>query len=463
MVRNAQSKMLPTEIRASISLASVYALRMLGMFLVLPVLALYAAHFPRAEHHQALIGLSLGIYGLTQALLQLPLGIASDRFGRKKIIYIGLLVFALGSFLAASATTLTTLVIARAIQGAGAVSAAITALLTDVTRDEVRTRAMSMIGLSIGLTFSISLVLAPMLNQWIGVEGIFTLTGILTLLAIAVVHFLVPNPSYSNTTTPMQAFQLKSILKNPQLMRLNFGIFSLHSSQMALFIALPFILVHLGLPKTEHWYIYLPSVVIGLIAMVPLIIVGETRGKLKTVFIIGISCLILTQTFLAAYSQSIILILCYLILYFIGFNVLEASLPSMVSKIAPDNLKGTAMGVYNTCQSIGLFVGGISGGLILQYFGLHTVFAFCAILLCIWLIIAIRASSVQNLKTLSYPISHSWHHQLSGLENTLLAQPHVQSVSLDNNQYIVHLKVTTDLTDTTIIEQIISGEQHVNQ
>ena len=277
--------MFPHEWRASTTLSGVYALRMLGMFLVLPVLAMYAASLPGAEDNKALVGMAMGIYGLTQALLQLPLGIASDKFGRKKVIYIGLIVFAAGSFLAAVADSLQMLVAARAIQGAGAVSAAVTALLADLTRSEVRTRAMAMIGLSIGLTFSVSLVLAPMIASFIGVSGLFALTGILTVISIGVVAWMTPDPEVSkmHEDTQAQPSRMGEVLKNRQLLNLDFGIFALHAAQMALFTALPFAMTQLGLEKIHHWQVYLPSTITGLIIMVPLIIVGETRNKLKQV------------------------------------------------------------------------------------------------------------------------------------------------------------------------------------
>ncbi|MGN6982480.1 MFS transporter, partial [Neisseria sp. P0009.S007] len=373
--------MFPHEWRASTTLSGVYALRMLGMFLVLPVLAMYAASLPGAENNKALVGMAMGIYGLTQALLQLPLGMASDKFGRKKVIYAGLIVFAAGSFLAAVADSLQMLVAARAIQGAGAVSAAVTALLADLTRNEVRTRAMAMIGLSIGLTFSVSLVLAPMIASFIGVSGLFALTGILTVISIGVVAWMTPDPEVSkmHEDTQAQPSRMGEVLKNRQLLNLDFGIFALHAAQMALFTALPFAMTQLGLEKIHHWQVYLPSTITGLIIMVPLIIVGETRNKLKQVFILGIICIAAAQIGLLFGMHSVWLITAYLIVYFIGFNVLEASLPSMVSKIAPSDLKGTAMGVYNTMQSVGLFVGGATGGLLFQKYGFVGVFAFCSV------------------------------------------------------------------------------------
>lgn len=459
MAKSARTQLTPAEWRAGSSLASVYALRMLGMFLVLPVLALYAATLPDATHHPALIGLAMGIYGLTQALLQLPLGIASDRFGRKKIIYCGLLIFATGSFWAAAADTLSMLVCARALQGAGAVSAAVTALLADLTREEVRTRAMAMVGMSIGLTFAISLVAAPILASIIGVPGLFTLTGILTLISIIVIAKVTPNPATSrlHQDTEAQPSRIKEILSHPQLLRLNFGIFALHASQMALFTALPFALVSDGLAKAAHWQVYLPAVLTGLILMVPLIIIGETRGRLKQIFVLGIACIAIAQLLLLGNTSSIVWILSALIIYFIGFNVLEASLPSLVSKIAPSDLKGTAMGVYNTAQSLGLFTGGLVGGLLLQWSGTHAVFIFSLILITLWLWIAARAPAPKAVKNLAFALSPAWQGKEDALQLSLQQLSGVEAVTLSTDKQTIYIKAYQRGFDESEAQRIISG------
>ena len=451
--------MFPHEWRASTTLSGVYALRMLGMFLVLPVLALYAATLPGAENNKALVGLAMGMYGLTQAVCQLPLGMASDKFGRKKVIYIGLIVFAAGSFLAAAADSLPMLVAARAIQGAGAVSAAVTALLADLTRDEVRTRAMAMIGLSIGLTFSVSLVAAPVLAEWIGVPGLFVLTGILTVASIGVVAWLTPNPEQSKLHEDAQAqpSRMGEVLKNRQLLSLDFGIFALHAAQMALFTALPFAMLGLGLYKVQHWKVYLPATLIGLVLMVPLIIVGETRNKLKQVFLLGIACIAVAQIGLLFGLHSIWLIAACLVVYFIGFNVLEASLPSMVSKIAPSDLKGTAMGVYNTMQSIGLFVGGACGGLLFQHYGFDGVFAFCSVLMLLWLVVALLAPAPKPVKNISYAVHDSWHGNIDLLYQQLSAVAGVESITFSQDRHTVYIKALQKGFDQAAAEKIISG------
>lgn len=459
MAKHNTSTMQAHEMLASVTLSAIYALRMLGMFLVLPVLALYAATLPGDENNKALIGLAMGMYGLTQALLQLPLGMASDRFGRKKIIYLGLLVFAAGSFMAAVAQSLEMLVLARAIQGAGAVSAAVTALLADLTREEVRTRAMAMVGLSIGVTFSVSLVLAPLFNHWIGVPGIFALTGILTLVSMLVVRFWVPEPQQTklHEDAEVNTVHMATVLRHGQLLRLNFGIFALHTAQMALFIALPFVLVDLGLVKSQHWHIYLPATVAGLVLMVPAIIYGETRHKLKAVFVGGIVAIALAQLGLSLGVASFYAVLVCMILYFIGFNVLEASLPSMVSKIAPAGLKGTAMGVYNTAQSVGLFVGGAVGGLIFQHAGIGGVFIFCTLLMLCWLVIAIIAPAPEPVKNILFAVGASWQGRQEALQSMLLQQPAIQSVAFSADGQTVYIKALQQGFDHQAAEKLIMG------
>ncbi|MDO8595667.1 MAG: MFS transporter, partial [Sulfuricaulis sp.] len=284
-------RMSPLELRASIGLASIYGLRMLGMFLILPVFAVYAEDLPGGESH-TLIGIALGMYGLTQAILQLPFGMASDHFGRKRVIYFGLLIFAVGSFIAASAHDIYMVIIGRAIQGAGAISAAVTALLADLTREEHRTKAMAVIGMTIGLTFALSLVLGPALYHLISIPGIFAMTGVLALLAIVVVKTAVPDPRHSHFHSDAEAApaKLRDVLRNRELVRLNFGIFALHAVQMAMFVVVPFALKQTGgIDANHHWQDYLPVMIISFLFMVPPIIYGEKKARLKEVFIASVA------------------------------------------------------------------------------------------------------------------------------------------------------------------------------
>ncbi len=374
------------ERRASGALAAVYAARMLGLFLVLPVLAVHAAGMPGGGDAR-LVGWALGIYGLTQALLQLPFGMASDRFGRKPVIYLGLAVFAAGSMMAAIADTLPMLVAARALQGAGAVSAAVSALLADLTRDSQRTKAMAMVGASIGVSFGISLIAAPWLYGVVGMGGLFGLTAACALVSMALVRFTVPDPDPAAGVAPVR---FAEVLRDADLLRLDLGIFTLHAVQVALFVVVPGWLVSRGgLPLAEHWKIYLPVMVVSFALMVPPIIWAEKRGHMREVFLVAILVLVVAAGGLSFGPNGLGVIGGLLFAFFWGFNVLEACLPSMVSRLAPVAAKGAALGVYNTAQSLGLFAGGALGGWILSLADGAAVFIACAAVLAVWLLVAI--------------------------------------------------------------------------
>jgi MFS family permease len=393
--------MTPLEIRATTSLASIYGLRMFGMFSILPIFAIYASSFP--EHPTPfMIGLALGAYGLTQAMFQLPFGMASDKYGRKPVLYVGLAIFAIGSMVAALAMNIEGIILGRALQGAGAVSAVVTALLADLTRDENRTKAMATIGATIGVAFALSLVGGPLLNQWIGVPGIFVMTALLTLAAIAVVKFVVPDPIHSHYHSDASAApaKLKDVLKNKQLLRLNYGIFALHAAQMAMFVVVPFAITKSShMDVNQHWVIYLPVLLASFVFMVPAIIYAEKKAKMKQVFVGAVAIMLVAQLVFAGSIQYFWGIVFSLTLYFVAFNVLEASLPSIISKIAPAAAKGTAMGVYNTSQSLGVFVGGALGGYLSHKLGFASVFIFCSVMMLLWLILAYSMQAPAAVKT----------------------------------------------------------------
>ena len=378
-------RMSPEERRAGASLASIFALRMLGLFLILPVFSVYAKTLPGGDS-LALVGFALGAYGLTQAIFQIPYGIASDLWGRKRIIVIGLVIFALGSFVAAWAPDMRWIIIGRILQGMGAISAAVTALAADLTREQHRTKVMAMIGSSIGLVFALSLVGAPLLYGWIGMGGLFILTGALALAAIVLLLKAVPPapPPHGHEKLP-----LRRVIFDADLFRLNIGIFVLHMVQMAMFVVLPHALVdHGGLAAAEHWKVYLPAVLVSFAIMVPAIIAAERRDKMRPIFRAAIALLVVVQLGLLFAGQSLWTLALWLLLFFVAFNILEATLPSLVSRTAPPAAKGAALGVYNTTQAIGLFIGGAGGGYIAQNFGDNAVFAACTGLVLIWLAVA---------------------------------------------------------------------------
>ncbi len=375
------------ERRASASLAAIFALRMLGLFLVLPVFALEAAHYPGGDD-PALIGLAMGIYGLTQGLLQIPYGLASDRLGRKRVIVTGLLVFALGSFVAALSGSLHGLIIGRALQGAGAISAAVTALLADHTRDEVRTKAMALVGASIGLMFALSLFLAPLLVAHIGLPGLFTLTGTLALVGVAIVIWAAPPEPRQHKDQPRG--KLSEVLTHAGLLRLDAGVFILHAVQLAMWIGIPALLVQAGLPKNEHWWVYLPAVLASFVVMGATLFPLERRGYLRAVFLTAIGGVALVQLGLlwAVDAPHIAWLAFLLFVFFCGFNVLEATQPSLASRIAPPHARGAALGVYNTLQSLGFFAGGAAGGWLVKAHGLPALFTACGVAMVVWLVVA---------------------------------------------------------------------------
>ena len=439
-----QEKMTPLEMRATVSLALVFALRMFGMFSILPVLALYARDLPGGDS-PLLIGIALGIDGLAQALLQIPFGLASDRFGRKRVIYVALSLFALGSFLAASATTLPMIILGRLVQGTGAVAAAIIALTADLTREEHRAKGMAMIGISIGATFGASMILGPALKHWIGVPGIFTLTGILAIAAMGVIRFIVPNPQVSRVHADAETIpgQIAAVLRNTELQRLNFGIFSLHSAMRGLFVVIPLVLVNVGgLPGEEHWKVYLPIMVISFFGAVPAIIVAEKYGRMKAVFCGAIALLGLSTLFMAVFLNHFSGVVITLFGFFLAFNLLEATLPSLVSKIAPAGSKGTAIGVYNSFQFFGLFLGGALGGFLVQHVGSPAVFVFSSGLILAWLLLALSMNTPPRVKTMMLHVGEINEGQAARLSAGLALLAGVSEATVIGSEGVAYLKVS---------------------
>ncbi|MDR0458034.1 MAG: MFS transporter [Burkholderiaceae bacterium] len=378
------------ERRASWSLAAIFASRMLGLFLVMPVFVLEAARLP-GGHDPFMTRLAMGIYGLTQAVLQIPLGLASDRYGRKRVIVLGLIVFGAGSVLAACAGSLAGLIAGRALQGAGAISAAVTALLADLTRDEVRTKGMAMVGASIGLVFALSLMVAPTLDGWVGLSGLFTLTALLALLGIVLVAWVTPPEPRSHAAGQSRG-RIADVWAHPDLWRLYVGVFVLHMAQMSMWGVVPGLLAHAGLPIALHWRVYLPAVLLSVVLLV--VIFGMERGRyLRAVLRGGIALLLLVQLALwrlapqwpGLWATGIVLFF-----FFVAFNVLEATQPSLVSRLAPAHARGAALGIYNTLQALGLFAGGALGGALFKYDGPAAVFAATTVLAALWLILVWR-------------------------------------------------------------------------
>ncbi|MBN3760231.1 MFS transporter [Burkholderia sp. Ac-20365] len=371
------------ELRATVSLAAIFALRMLGLFMIMPVFSIYAKTIPGGDN-VLLVGIALGAYGVTQSLLYIFYGWVSDMVGRKPVIVTGLLIFALGSFVAAFAHDMTWIIVGRVIQGMGAVSSAVIAFIADLTAEEHRTKAMAMVGGSIGVSFAVAIVGAPIVFHYLGMSGLFTLVGIFSILAIGVVLWIVPDaPKPVHVPAPFH-----EVLHNKELLRLNFGVLVLHATQTALFLVVPRILEAGGLSVASHWKIYLPVMGLAFVMMVPAIIAAEKRGKMKAVLLGAIGLILIGQLLLGVAPHTIMSVAAILFVYFLGFNILEASQPSLVSKLAPGTRKGAAAGVYNTTQSIGLAMGGVIGGWLLKVDGQSAVFFACSGLVAAWLIIA---------------------------------------------------------------------------
>ncbi len=379
--------MSPRERRSVAALALLYCFRMLGLFMVLPLLALYAADLPGATPSR--IGLALGIYGLTQALLQVPLGWLSDRIGRKPVIIGGLLIFALGSVVAALADSVAGIILGRALQGAGAIASTVMAMVADLTREEQRTKAMALVGVSIGFSFTLALILGPVVASLGNLSAVFWLTALLALAGIAIVACLVPTPGPVAVTARVQS--MGAALRNPLLFRLNYGVFVLHFVLTASFLVVPGVLEHsLGVDRGEHWLVYLPVLVLSLAGMLPLMVLAERGGRLRLAFLLAIGTVIAALAGLDILSLSP-MVYAALWLFFVGFNYLEATLPSLLSKSVSADNKGAAMGVFSTCQFLGVFAGGAGGGWLLQHAGTGALTAACLLLAAAWWLLVLRA------------------------------------------------------------------------
>jgi len=450
--------MTPLERRASIGLAGIYALRMLGLFIILPIFALYAEKLPGGQSH-FLIGVALGAYGLTQAILQIPAGWLSDRYGRKPIIIIGLLLFAAGSFIAASADDIYWIIAGRVIQGAGAINAAVMALTADLTREEHRTKAMALIGISIGITFSISMVLSPILYRLIGMSGIFTLVGVLAFVSIAVVIWFIPKPGITrfHSDTEANTGKLKEVLRNKDLLRMDFGVFTLHAILMSVFMQVPFILRADGLDAQHQWQVYLPVMLIAFALMVPPIIVAEKKAKLKQVFMLSIIMAALGQLGILFMQDSVWGVALSLLVFFTAFNVLEATQPSIVSKIAPLAAKGTAMGVFSSVQFLGAFFGSAMGGLLMQLYGGNAVLVFAVLMLLLWLVVASSMRPPQALMTKMYHLPEMNEDAAGKLRQSLAQLRGVKEVLVVAGEQIACLKVEMSGFDENAIENMVKG------
>ncbi|HYE35334.1 MFS transporter [Methylocaldum sp.] len=444
------------EVRASLSLAAIYMLRMLGMFLILPVLSVFARELPDASPQ--LVGLAISAYGLTQAIFQIPFGLWSDRYGRKRLIVFGLLLFAVGSALAALSDSIYGIIAGRALQGAGAVAGVIMALAADLTREEHRTKAMALIGISIGISFALSMVIGPILSGWMGLHGLFWIITALALLGIAVLYGVVPTPALSrfHRDAEVRPASFKAVLANRELLRLDLGIFCLHLVLTATFVVLPLILRDsLHLETATHWHIYLPVFGLALASMVPFVILAEKKRKMKAVFVSFIGLVVVSDAGFVWVQPDFWAVFGLLYLFFTGFNLLEATLPSLVSKIAPLDLKGTAMGVYSTAQFLGAFVGGVGGGWIYGHYGIPYVFLFCSAVALLWFMFALGMKPPRGLSSLLVNVNGLSHDQASSLSRRLLQVPGVAEAVVLAEDGVAYLKIDKEKLDRMALSGLL--------
>ncbi|WP_231890924.1 MFS transporter [Methylomonas koyamae] len=454
-VQDITSPMTATEKRATVSLASIYALRMLGLFMLLPVLSLFTEQMPGST--PKLVGLTMGIYGLTQAILQIPFGLLSDRFSRKTVIVIGLVLFVAGSVWAALATDIYGVLIGRALQGCGAISAAVMALLADLTQEVHRTKAMATIGASIGVSFGVAITLGPIIAHQFGIAGIFWMIALLAALAILVILFVVPNPEKISIHRDAEYIpsELSTVITNPELLRLNYGIFALHLILMASFVVVPLLMRDAGLEGGSHWMVYLPVLVTSMAGIIPFVIIAEKKRKMKPVFLGAIATLVVANLgFVALHGQLVGLIAC-LWIFFCGFNLLEATLPSLISKTAPGDLKGTAMGIYSSGQFLGAFLGGAAGGWLYGEHGAAAVFLFSAGVAASWAVIALFMSPPRYWANLLLPLQGVSAERGSEFSKQLLAIAGVEEVRLHFEEQAAYLKVDSQRLDKDQLNQFL--------
>ncbi|APZ44727.1 MFS transporter [Acidihalobacter ferrooxydans] len=437
------NSMSPQEKRTAYSLAGIYMVRMLGLFMILPVFTLYGAEL--TGHTPLLIGLAIGIYGLSQAILQIPFGMLSDRIGRKPVIYIGLTIFIIGSAIAGLSHSIYGVILGRALQGAGAISSTVMALAADLTRDEHRTKIMGTIGISIGFAFSLGIVAGPLLNEWVGVDGIFWLTALLGIGAIAITAVLVPTPqrSHLHRDTEVVVGSFGEVLRNGELLRLDLGIFTMQFVLTANFVILPVVLTNMtNLAPNEQWGVYLPVMLIAFIIMLPFVIIAEKRRKMKSIFVSSIGALVLCELMYLFSDHSLFEVIAVMLIFFVAFNTLEATLPSLVAKFSPPTRKGTAMGVYSTAQFLGIFLGGTLGGAFYQHWGVDGVFLLGAGVSAIWLLFA---SSMRNPRYLASYVLHletvPEPHLVRTTETELTRIPGVAEAQVVPDEGVAYLRV----------------------
>ena len=444
------------EKRAALALALVFSSRMLGLFMLLPVFALYGTEL--SGFSPLWIGLAIGAYGLTQAILQIPLGWLSDRIGRRPVMLGGLALFALGSVVAALADSVYLVTFGRILQGAGAIAGAVLALAADLTREEQRPKVMAIIGASIGLSFAVAMVLGPLLAQWAGLSGVFWFTAVLACCAMLLVAFFLPHSVHKAPMAETLALpqSLGAMLKHRQLLQLDAGVLLLHLMLTAIFVALPTLLQNYGLVSVKHWQFYLPVLLGSFVLMIPMMLIAMRKAQEKGFFLLAIA-LLSSAMLLVVALPGFWPLTAALLLFFIGFNFLEASLPALVSRIAPAGQRGSAMGIYSSSQFFGAFLGGVLGGAVLQQFGYQALFAVLAVIGLIWLAVASTLNIPQRVQRLSLAVSLQSEQQAEQLATALTALAGVQEVTLVLAEQRCYLKVSSAQFDTAQAQAVITA------
>lgn len=462
-VKQATEQMTPNEKRATLGLSLVFAFRMLGMFMVLPVMSLYGQNLQHAT--PILIGFAIGAYGYTQALLQIPLGIISDRIGRMPIILIGLLVFVLGSVVAACADSIWVVILGRVLQGMGAISAAVMALLSDLTREQHRTKAMAVIGMSIGASFALAMITGPIIAFYFGLHGLFWFIAAMAFTGFLLMLFVVPKPNQQLLRRDSSVAKADFIptLKDPDLFRLDFSIAAVHLVMMANFMALPNLLVtEIGLPKEQHWWVYLVAFMGSAFGMIPLIIYGEKKRQLKKVLLATVNILLACSLFFGLDHKSLWPLLIAMIIFFVAFNTIEAILPSMISKVAKSGAKGTAMGIFSTSQFLGAALGASLGGILINAGGLPAVFIGTAVICVLWLVVIFRMNEPPHVTSLRFALSTEGL-LAEQLETHLKAQKGISDVMLVPEESAIYVKFDKQLISPEQLADLMNNPAKTNE
>ena len=448
-------RMTASERRASMSLAGIFTLRILGLFLILPVFSLHAESYQ--GYTPLLAGLVIGVYGLTQAIFQIPFGMLSDRIGRKKVISAGLLIFVAGSVVAALADTMWGVIAGRALQGLGAIGAAVIALTADLTREDQRTKAMAIIGVSIGFAFALAMMIGHALTSLVGISGLFWLTAVLGVAGLVVLHKYVPTPvstRFHRDVEPMPA-QFREILADRELLRLDGGIFVLHLILTATFVALPLALRDsAGLSAEAHWMVYVPVLLASVLLMIPFVLYADRRNRLKVVFLGAIACLAAAELGIGWSGAGLMALVALMVLFFTSFSVLESCLPSLVSRIAPSDKKGTALGFYSTSQYLGAFAGGLCGGWLHGRWGTDAVFWFCGALVLVWLVGAFGMRNPAPLTTRLLRVEGVTEAGAEDLSRRLQKVRGVSEVVVIVEDAVAYLKVDRRTLDGDALHEI---------